>query len=318
MSNVPLISIGITCYNASDTIARAVESAIGQDWSNFEIVIVDDGSVDDSLEIIRSLARSDKRIKVVPHGDNRGCASARNTILEEACGTFVVFFDDDDVSHPERIRRQYEHIVSYEQTTSSITRVACYASGVRRYQNGYQMPLQAIGSRPKIPVGLALVDYLLAFVRVQGVFYGTGTPTCSLMARREVFAAVGGFDAAMRRQEDADFAVRLGLLGGHFIGTPEPLFVQYASPGSEKSARIEHESLMRLLHKNRQYLEEKGLFDYMLGWAEIRYRHFNREPIRAFIALARLCLRFPRRTCRHFAIAAIRRYRHERRIQPNE
>jgi glycosyltransferase involved in cell wall biosynthesis len=313
---IPLITIGVTCYNASDTIARAIASAARQDWPNFEIVVVDDGSVDDSLEIVKSLARTDKRIKVVAHGANRGCAAARNTILKEASGSFLAFFDDDDASYPERIRRQYERIVSYEQTTG-VQLVACYASGVRHYPNGYQMPMQAIGSRPEVPVGTVLADYLLAFVRPQGIFFGVGTPTCSLMARAGTFAAVGSFDVDMRRQEDADFAVRMGMLGGHFIGTSEPLFIQYASAGSEKSAKVEYESLVHLLAKNRTYLEGRGLYRYMLSWAEVRYRHFNHEPMKAFTALLRLGLRFPARTVRHFAVSAICRFRHERRIYAN-
>ncbi len=316
MSTIPLISIGVTCYNASDTIARAIASASNQDWPNFEIVVVDDASTDHSLEVVSSLARADKRIRIVSHGANRGCAAARNTILKEASGAFLAFFDDDDASYPERIRRQYEDIVAYEKTTGAQL-VACYASGVRHYPNGYQMPMQAIGSRQGVPVGTVLAEYLLAFVRPPGVFFGGGTPTCSLMARTATFAAVGSFDVAMRRQEDADFAVRLGMLGGHFIGTSEPLFIQYASAGSEKSAKSEHESLVHLLTKNRRYLEERGLYRYMLGWAEVRYRHFNNEPIKAFTALLKLGLCFPGRTVRHFGVSALNRYRHERRIYRN-
>ena len=315
--NVPLITVGITCYNASHTIARAIASATAQDWPNLEILVVDDGSVDSSLTVVQELAQSDARIRVVPHDSNRGCAAARNTLVREARGEFLAFFDDDDVSHPTRVRRQYEHIVAHERHTGA-KRVACYASGVRHYPNGYQMPLHAIGSQPTIPVGVTLVDYLLAFVRPPGVFFGTGTPTCSLMAKVETFRAVGDFDIAMRRQEDADFAVRLGLLGGHFIGTPEPLFTQYASSGSDKNARAEHDSLIHLLHKNRDYLEQRRLYRYMLGWAEVRYRHFNREPLKALAALLQLALRAPLRTSRHFAVSAFRRHWHERKIYSND
>lgn len=316
ISTAPLISIGITCYNASDTIARAVTSAVSQDWPNFEVIVIDDASTDNSLEIIRSLASRDRRIRIFSHEKNQGCAAARNTILEKAAGEFLAFFDDDDASYSGRIRCQYEYIITYEKMTDAQL-IACYASGVRYYPNGYQMSMQAIGSQPTVPVGNVLTDYLLAFSRPANVFFGAGTPTCSLMARTATFAAVGSFDTAMRRQEDADFAVRLGMLGGHFIGTPEPLFIQYASQGSEKSAKVEHESLLYLLNKNRSYLEAKGVYCYMLGWAEVRYRHFNREPLKALAALLKIGLRFPLRTMRHFAVSALNRYRHERRIHAN-
>lgn len=310
---LPLITIGITCYNAAATIGRALESAVRQDWPDFEVVVVDDASSDESLQIVEEWAQRDRRIRFYRHPVNLGCAAARNTILREARGVFVAFFDDDDTSSPERLRRQHDHIVKYEKSIG-VTLVACYTSGMRYYPSGYAMPIRAIGSQPTVPIGTALVDYILAFVRAPGVFFGAGTPACALMARRATFEVVGGFDESMRRQEDADFAVRLGLMGGHFIGTPESLLQQYVTSGSEKAARAEHESLLRLLRKNREYLEEKGLYDYMLGWSEIRYRHFNRQPLRALLALVRLGLHFPVRTARHFFVSAIRRYRHEQKI----
>jgi hypothetical protein len=176
------------------------------------------------------------------------------------------------------------------------------------------VPLSAIGSQPREPRGTEIADYLLAFTRLAGVFYGAGTPTCSLMARIETFRAVDGFDEAMRRQEDADFAIRLGFQGCHFIGTPEPLVLQQATEGSEKDPLVEQNSLLRLLEKNRDYLKCKNLYEYMLGWSEIRFRHFNRQPLLALLALIRLGARFPTRTVGHFLTSASRRFLHEQKI----
>jgi glycosyltransferase involved in cell wall biosynthesis len=309
----PLISIGVTCYNAADTIDSALGSAVRQDWPNFEVIVVDDASSDRSPEILEQWKRRDPRIKVHRHPGNRGCAAARNTILRQASGAFVAFFDDDDISLPGRLRLQYERIVSYETSTGADL-VACYTSGSRQYPNGYAMPIKAIGSQPREPRGRELADYLLTFTRIPGVFYGAGTPTCSLMARTETFRAVDGFDEAMRRQEDADFAIRLGFKGCHFIGTPEPLVLQKATQGSEKNALIEQNSLLRLIEKNRDYLEGKNLYEYMLGWSQVRFRHFNRQPLLALSALIRLGLRFPARTTGHFLTSASRRFLHERKI----
>lgn len=309
----PLISIGVTCYNAASTIDGALESAARQDWPNLEIIVVDDASSDRSPLVLEKWKQRDSRIKIHRHSRNLGCAAARNTILRHASGAFVAFFDDDDISRPDRLRRQYERITSYETSTAAAL-VACYTSGTRLYPNGYAMPIRAIGSQPKEPRGTQVVDYLLTFTRLPRVFYGAGTPTCSLMARIETFAAVDGFDEAMRRQEDADFAIRLGFKGCHFIGTIDPLVVQNATGGSEKDALIEQQSLLRLLEKNRDYLKGKNLYEYMLGWSEIRFRHFNGEPLLALSALLRLALRFPARTAGHFLTSASRRFLHERKI----
>lgn len=312
-SATPLISIGVTCYNAAGTIDSALRSAVGQDWPNFEVIVVDDASSDRSPEILEQWKQRDSRIEVHIHPSNLGCAAARNTILRKAKGAFVAFFDDDDISLPDRLRLQYERIVSYEKSAGTDL-VACYTSGSRLYPNGYSMPIKAIGSQPREPRGRELVDYLLTFTRIPRVFYGAGTPTCSLMARIETFRAVDGFDEAMRRQEDADLAIRLGFKGCHFIGTPEPLVLQKATQGSEKDPLVEQNSLLRLIEKNREYLERENLYEYMLGWSELRFRHFNRQPLLALSALIRLGLRFPGRTAGHFLTSASRRFIHERKI----
>jgi hypothetical protein len=134
------------------------------------------------------------------------------------------------------------------------------------------------------------------------------------MARTLLFRELGGFDPAMRRQEDIDFAIRLSLMGGHFIGIHESVLTQYATGGNEKSAQVEFESFNRILEKNVAYLKTADSYEYMRMWSEMRYRHFSGQDGQAFRLLTRLLLAYPRRTVRHFLHSAIRRFRHERRI----
>ena len=103
---MPLITVGLTCYNAVDTIDRAIASAIAQDWPSFEIVVVDDKSGDQSLSRIQAWAARDQRIRFEQHETNRGAAAARNSIVRLAKGEFIAWFDDDDESHPSRLRVQ--------------------------------------------------------------------------------------------------------------------------------------------------------------------------------------------------------------------
>ena len=309
----PRITVGITCYNAEHSIQRAIRSALDQAWPDLEVVVVDDASSDHSWSLIQAIASDDQRIRPVRHEANQGAAAARNSILEAASGEFIAFFDDDDISRPDRVRLQYERIVSYEQT-SGCNMIACYASGERIYPNGYAMPLRAVGADGPAPTGSAMADYLLFHKRDLNLFYGAGTPTCSLMARTPVFRDLGGFDIEMRRQEDVDFAIRLSLKGGHFIGIPESVLTQYATSGSEKSALVEFESFLRLLDKNKDYLESTNSYQYMRLWSEMRYRHFANQDGRALLLLIRLLLSYPRRTTRHFLHSATRRFRHEQRM----
>jgi glycosyltransferase involved in cell wall biosynthesis len=311
---LPHITVGITCYNAAATIERAIDSSLAQDWPDFEVVVVDDGSTDGSRDILARRAAADARVRIIEHPANRGCAAARNTLVEAARGDFLAFFDDDDVSRPNRLRLQHDLIVSYEREAGTRL-VACYASGQRIYSNGYVMPIRAVGADGSPPVGNVMADYLLFNKHCPGVFYGGGTPTCSLMARTAVFRDLGGFDTAMRRQEDVDFAIRLSFNGGHFIGIPEPVLSQYATTGSEKSALAEFESFLRLLDKNADYLRAADSYRYMRLWSEMRYRHFAGQDSRAVMLLARLLLIYPLRTMRHFSQSATRRFCHEQRMK---
>lgn len=316
MSNLldlPKITIGITCYNACSTIELALDSALSQQWSNIEVLVVDDGSTDDSRKILARRAAVEPRIRVIEHPVNLGCAAARNTLVEAARGDFLAFFDDDDVSEPSRLRLQYDHIIAYELEAGTKL-VACYTSGKRVYPNGYVIPIRAVGADGLPPVGHVMADYLLFNKRYPGIFYGAGTPTCSLMARTKIFRDLGGFDIRMRRQEDVDFAIRFAFKEGHFIGISESVLIQNATGGNEKTAHIEFESALRLLEKNSDYLRSNDYYVYMQLWAELRYRHFSGQDIRATFVLLRLFLSYPVRTIRHFVRSAFRRFCHERRM----
>ena len=278
-----LVTIGVTCYNAEDTIRRAVRGAMSQDWPALEIIVVDDASTDASAAAVEAEIEGSPVARLVRHGENKGPAGARNTILAQARGAFVAFMDDDDESFPARVSIQIAAIEAHESRTGAAL-IACYVSGRRVYDNGYTLDLPAIGSQgAEAPNGSAVADYLLFNRRRSGWFYGSGTPTCSLLARRAVFDTLGGFDAGMRRGEDAEFAVRLALKGGHFIGTRDSLFVQYATNAHDKSAERELEAQTYLVEKHKTYLQSVGRYEYAKRWPRLRYWHFKRD-YRRFLA----------------------------------
>lgn len=90
------ISVIIPCFNAGKYLASCLDSVLAQTWKEFEILIVDDGSQDDTLAIAQTYAQQDKRIRVF-HQDNAGVCAARNRGLDEARGEFVTFVDGDDL-----------------------------------------------------------------------------------------------------------------------------------------------------------------------------------------------------------------------------
>lgn len=104
-----LISIIILAYNAEMFISRAVESAINQTYRSLEILIVDDGSTDETGKILDEYAEKDNRIRVI-HTKNMGGAKARNCSVEEARGEFIATCDHDDYMHPTFIEKMYHAI----------------------------------------------------------------------------------------------------------------------------------------------------------------------------------------------------------------
>jgi hypothetical protein len=102
---MPLVTTIIPAYNARRTIAATIQSALAQTHGEMEVVVVDDGSTDDTLAIVQGLARGEPRIRIVSH-ENRGLASARNSGILAARGEYVAPLDADDIWHPEKIARQ--------------------------------------------------------------------------------------------------------------------------------------------------------------------------------------------------------------------
>lgn len=122
-----LISILIPCYNAERWVARAIESAVGQTWPNKEVIVVDDGSTDNSLEVIRSF---DGRIRWET-GPNQGGNAARNRLLQLARGDWVQYLDADDYLRSTKLERQLQ--VSRRHPDSD---VICGPTAWERLHNG--------------------------------------------------------------------------------------------------------------------------------------------------------------------------------------
>jgi glycosyltransferase involved in cell wall biosynthesis len=273
VSVCPLITIGITCYEAEGTIERAVTSALSQTWCDREILIVDDASTDQTVRIIRALERAHPLIRVIRHERNRGCAHARNTIVANARGAVIAFFDDDDESTPSRLEQQYRRLVDYESAHPTAT-VFCYAnrSVVQAGERRRTYQRQGIGRRSPAPSGPMVADYVLGLLKDDGQHCWGMLGSCTLMARTEAFRALGGFDGRFRRCAERDLAIRAALKGAHFISVDAPLVTQYLTLSADKgSADLQYRLL--LVKKHRRYLKEKR--SYIGAWCYM-HAHFYR------------------------------------------
>ena len=124
---MPKISVIVPVYNVEAYLGRCVDSILGQTFTDFELILVDDGSKDTSSAICDEYAKKDERITVI-HKENAGVSAARNTGLDVACGEYIMFVDSDDYIHT----KMFEKMLLYMQNgvdlvISSIQMVTKYA-----------------------------------------------------------------------------------------------------------------------------------------------------------------------------------------------
>lgn len=267
----PLVTVGITAYNAEDTIEMAIVSALAQTWQPLEIVVVDDCSTDATAEKAAAAAKGHRNVRVVRCPTNGGVAAARNVVLREAAGEFVVFFDDDDESLPQRIAAQVGRIVAYETRLSAPAPVICHAARRQIYPNGSRRIETTMGTKGGFPAphGRAVAERILNGTPVADGFGSCAT--CSQMARRATYLAVGGFDPEFRRSEDTDLCVRLALAGAHFVGIAEPLVTQKMTLAADKTLVQDRDYALALLRKHRASFRNRQAADFALSWTRLKF-----------------------------------------------
>lgn len=104
--NSPLVSVIIPCYNAEKYVEEAVRSIMNQSYKNLEIIVTDDCSTDNTLQLLKNLANEDNRIKIIENNENLKIVKSLNNMIRIAHGKYIARMDADDVSLPERIEKQ--------------------------------------------------------------------------------------------------------------------------------------------------------------------------------------------------------------------
>lgn len=135
MSNKPLVSVVVPTYNDSKYIKEAMLSIINQTYSNLEIVVVDDFSSDNTVEIIESF--NDKRIKIIRNDYNRGAAYSRNIGIKNCAGDYISFMDGDDIWDLKKTEKQIKFMLSnnYVFTSCYYSFMSCDGVHLDRYMS---------------------------------------------------------------------------------------------------------------------------------------------------------------------------------------
>jgi glycosyltransferase involved in cell wall biosynthesis len=234
----PAVSIILPTYNRATLLPRAVASALGQTHADFELIIVDDGSSDETAAVVAAL--TDPRIVYLPrpHG---GAAAAENAGLTIARGRFIGFLDDDDEWLPGKLAAQMAAFASEARDTGVVYTGRWRLRGGRRSYGPSPWILRKNGA-----------------IHREIVLRRTFVPLVCALVRRECFAEVGGFDEALPTSNDYDLWIRMSARY-RFRYLPDPLVLVHATPGSLSTGpRRIIEARKRLLVKHASTFRDCG------------------------------------------------------------
>ncbi len=217
----PKVSIVIPCYNHARYVTQAIESALNQTYKIHEVVVIDDGSTDDSAEILDTLAEKYKPRLKVYHQVNSGPAWARQQAVEKATGEFVVPLDADDYLHLDAVRVWMD----YWQKNPRF--VVVYSDYVRIDENNATLDVYSVRERRDDPLEGNILNTL---VRQNCV-------TATALIRREKILEVDGYYSedtshTGRGHEDYFMYMKLLIAGYEFGYVPRPLLYYRNTPNS--------------------------------------------------------------------------------------
>ena len=244
---MPEFSIVLPTHNRVELLRRAVNSVLKQGFTDFNLIIVDDGSTDDTAPYLSSLA--DPRIQIIPHETPRGASAARNAGIRAATGEWVAFLDDDDEYLPNFLDRHHALLAQHPETGWSW-------SGIRRHF------WQEAGIAKQKAQVWTKADIHKRYLTQLAASYG-------VVVRRKYLEQIGGFDEAMSVAEDLDLLFRLEATGVRCEPVPEVLINIHIHGGGSLSRDHDYrrfvESYRTLVDKNKPLLE-----NYPLLW-----RHYH-------------------------------------------
>jgi glycosyltransferase involved in cell wall biosynthesis len=224
VTSTPTVSVAMAVYNGEQYLAEAVESILAQTFTDFEFIIIDDGSTDGSLSILRRYAALDRRIRLVSR-PNRGQVPTLNEILEMARGELIARMDADDIALPSRLEVQVDYLRRHPE---------CLVVGSR-------VLLIDGDGEPLCEFSKAQTHEEIDGAHLRGE--GGAIIHPAVVMRREAFLAVGGYRAEVASAEDLDLWLRLAERG-RLANVPEmllkyrrhPLAMGYAEMEKQRQA----------------------------------------------------------------------------------
>jgi glycosyltransferase involved in cell wall biosynthesis len=245
-----MVSVIIPAYNAGGCIGRAIDSVLGQSYSDYEIIVIDDGSTDNTAEVVGQYGHEVRYI----YQKNAGVAVARNAGVATARGCWIAFLDADDEWLPDKLKTQMDLLARNPELRWC---------GANRFQSDGRRKAP-VGSSDIIAQALGTSDVFPSYFAAAAASRCPITPS-SMIIRKDVFDKLGGFD--MKRKvmdEDLDMWLRIGHYYPQIGYIPEPLSINYLDApnpkwlGGIRWQRKRGSSLRELMVRHLQLAEKEG------------------------------------------------------------
>lgn len=234
-ATAPAISVLTSVYNGERFLAAAINSVLAQDFTDFEFLLLDDGSSDGSLAIARHYAAQDARLRVITR-ENRGLVASLNELLAAARAPLIARFDADDICKPGRLGKQQTFMDSHP------------GYGMVGSDTRY---IDAAGQVPPVPPLIRPHDHQSILANLE-----EGPNLCHsvVMYRRDLVLAIGGYRASYLHAEDLDLWLRLGEVT-QLANLPEVLLDYRVTPEQVSSRHVVtqavHAAIAWLAHRER-------------------------------------------------------------------
>lgn len=266
------MSVVIPCFNAETTIRESIESALGQHYKPMEIIVLNDGSTDNSLDIISSYG---KALRIVS-GPNQGVSHTRNQGTKLARGEFIQYLDSDDLLVDGTIQLRVDALIDLESDVAYTDwqTIPSVPEGDIQHRRMFSEPMESIDADAQIACATSF-----------------WAPPAAVLYKRKIVDAIGGWNESLPVIQDARFLFDAAYHGGRFVHVP--CIGAYYREGNEDSLSqrseygfvqdvVQNADDIRSLWGNDAVLSEKqknaliGIYDYaarsLFKYDEIRFR----------------------------------------------
>jgi len=259
----PLVSVIVPTYNRKNIVSKAIDSVLSQTYSHYEIIVVDDGSTDQTKETLRPYLHKIKYI----YQENKGVSAARNTGINSSKGEWIAFLDSDDCWLPEKLQRQIEIVNNSKIALGCVICNMEFNPHAGKISNSFQSACFTLG--PPQGVCLNMASILLT----RFIMFNQGA-----LIRKSILDKIGGFNEQLKVLEDYDLALKLSFVC-NFGYEATPLVIYQRDTKNSLSSNIdsieEIKQIINILEDLSIFIDNMGISEPKLLNRQVNYYKFQ-------------------------------------------